>query len=108
MGVALDVAERGDLDAGRRRDAADVVARKVDEHGVLGELLGIGAQLHLERRIQDRVLVPRPRPGDRPRDDLAVAHADEQLRRGADHGRARRDRREVEVVQVRRGVDPAQ
>ena len=108
VGVALDVAQRGDLDAGRRRDAADVVASQVDEHGVLGELLRVGAKLLLERGILDRVLVAWPRSGDRPGDDLAVADADQQLRRGADHRRARRDRREIEVVQVRRRVDPAQ
>ena len=106
--VALDVAQRGDLDGGRRRDAADVVARQVDEHGVLGELLRVGPKLLLQRGILDRVLVARPRSGDRPRDDLAVADADQQLRRGADHRRARRDRGKVEVVQVRRRVDPAQ
>ena len=108
VGVTLDVAERGDLDAGGCCDAADVVAGKVDEHRVLCELLWIGAQLCLQRGVEDRILVPRPGPGDRPRDDLAISNAHEQLRRGTDHGRARRDRREVQVVQVRRGVDPAQ
>ncbi len=56
----------------------------------------IGAQLRLQRRVAHRVLGARPRAGDRPRDDLAVADPDEQLGRRADQrgigGASRRSR----------------
>jgi len=42
MRVALDNEGLGDLDAARGGDAADVVARQVDEHEVFGTFLGVG------------------------------------------------------------------
>ena len=43
--VALDHHALGNLDGPGRRDPADVVAPEVDQHHVLGALLGIGEQL---------------------------------------------------------------
>jgi hypothetical protein len=42
--VALDAKGLGDLDGAGFRDAADVVAGQVDQHHVLGTLLGVGQQ----------------------------------------------------------------
>ena len=41
----------GDLDAAGFGDAADVVARQVDQHHVFGEFLRIGQQFVRQRRI---------------------------------------------------------
>ena len=51
----------GDLDRADLRDPADVVARKVDQHQVLGALLGIGEQFLLERERPPRGVAPRRR-----------------------------------------------
>ncbi len=85
---ALDGAQDRDGHGAGLRHAADVVARQVHEHGVLGQLLLVGAQLLLQGEVALRVLVARPRAGDGPRDDLAVADTDQQLGRGA-HQRLR-------------------
>ena len=45
VAVALDDHHVGELDAAELGDAADVVAAQIDEHHVLGPLLGIGQQL---------------------------------------------------------------
>ena len=44
----LDPHELGHLDRARRADLREVVAGEVDEHQVLGLLLGVGEQLGLE------------------------------------------------------------
>ena len=49
--VALDHHQLGHLDRADLRDAADVVAPEIDQHHVLGALLGIGEQLALERAV---------------------------------------------------------
>jgi hypothetical protein len=45
--IALDGKGVGDLHAAGLGDAADVVARQVDQHQVLGALLGVGEQFLL-------------------------------------------------------------
>jgi hypothetical protein len=47
MAVALDREGFGHLDAAGPGDAADIVARQVDQHHMLGTLLGVGDQLLL-------------------------------------------------------------
>jgi hypothetical protein len=47
VAVALDGKGLGHLDAAGLGDAADVVARQVDQHHVLGALLGVGQQFGL-------------------------------------------------------------
>ena len=103
--VALDAVEQRHVDAADLGDAADVVAREVDEHRVLGQLLLVGEQVALELGVARRVVAARPGPGDRPRRDDAVADPHEQLRRGAQHRAAGP---EVDGEQVRRGVDAPQ
>jgi hypothetical protein len=45
VAVALDPHEAAHVDGARHADPAEVVAAQVDEHHVLGPLLGVGAQL---------------------------------------------------------------
>jgi hypothetical protein len=52
------------------RDAADVVARQVDQHQVLGALLRVGLQFGGQLRVLLRRGAARPRAGQRPDGDL--------------------------------------
>ena len=66
-------AKRGDLDAPDLADPAEVVAREIHEHDVLGALLGILAKSGPpERRRPRRRAAARHRPGDGTRLDLAA------------------------------------
>ena len=78
-------------------DAADVVPAEVEEHQVLGALLGVGEQLGLERVVLLRRAAARPGAGDRADGDLAVLDPHQDLRARAGDGEAA----EVEVVEVR-------
>ena len=72
MRVALDAEGLGDLHAAGLRNAADVVARQVDQHHVLGALLRVGQQLGLQRLVLLGCGPARTRAGDGPHgDDLA-------------------------------------
>jgi hypothetical protein len=51
VAVALDRAVGIDAHGAGARDAAEIVAREVDQHHVLGVLLRVGEQLVLERDI---------------------------------------------------------
>ena len=70
----------GTVHAARLGHSPDVVAGEVHEHGVLGQLLLVGQQVRLQLLVALRVGGARPRAGDGPRGDDAVAHAHEQLR----------------------------
>jgi hypothetical protein len=59
--IALDGEGLGDLHAAGLGDAADVVARQVDQHQVLGALLGVGQQLGLQRALSRSGVAPRGR-----------------------------------------------
>ncbi len=82
----------------------DVVAGQVDQHDVLGDLLGVLDQL----AGQPAVLLGRAAPpagaGDGPGHHLAVAQLDHGLGRRPDHG----DVGVAQEVHVRAGVDLAQ
>ena len=66
VGVALDRHQLGHVDRAVSADAAQVVARQVHQHDVLGPLFGIGQQLPLQRDVDGRVRAARARAGDRP------------------------------------------
>jgi len=51
------------------RDAPDVVAPQIDQHDVLGALLGVGQQLVGKRRVFGWCRAAPPRAGDRPHRD---------------------------------------
>jgi hypothetical protein len=86
--VALDREGLGDLHAARLGDAADVVARQVDQHQVLGALLRVGQQFGFQRLVLLGRGAARARAGQRADRDLValgrvlVAHQD--LGAGAD------------------------
>ncbi len=85
------------------RDAADVVAAQVDEHHVLGPLLGIGEQLFGQAAVFFFGRAAAARAGERADGDVAIDDADHDLRRAADERHARR----AQVEHERAGVhDP--
>ena len=97
MGESLDA------DAPRLRDAAEVVAREVDEHHVLSALLRVRDELLLERAVLGRRRAARTRPGDRRDRSDSALEPHELLGRGADERLFADTQEEV----VRRGVhDP--
>ena len=89
-------------------DAADVVAAQVDEHDVLGPLLGVGQQFVGEALVLFLGAAAAARAGQRADGDLAVDHADHDLRRAADQRALRRPQEEHERAGVhdpQRAVD---
>ena len=83
LAVALDHEALGHLDRARRRHPADVVATEVQQHEVLGPLLGIGQQLGLEGAVLGRGLAAGAGARQRPDGDAAVLEPDEDLRAGS-------------------------
>ena len=65
------------------RHTAHVVAAKVEQHQVLGALLGVGDQLGFQGRILGGRGAARPGAGDGADGDLAVPQPHQDLRRGA-------------------------
>ena len=104
MAVALDLEERLDADAPRPADATQVVATEVDQHHVLGPLLGVGQQLLRHRRVLRRVAAAPAGAGDRARGDAPPLLADQHLGRGP-HQRALG---QLEQHHVRARVHPPQ
>src|SRR5690606_7823585 len=76
VGVALHHHQLVDLDAAGSADAAEVVALEVDQHHVLGALLGVADQL---ADASGFVVAPQPRPraGDGPGLDDVAADRDQ-------------------------------
>ena len=72
LAVALDEELVGDFDGADLGDAADVVAAEIEQHQMLGALLGIGEKLGLERLILVRRGAAPARAGDRADGDDAV------------------------------------
>ncbi len=104
VAVAFDHEALAHLHAARLRHAAYVVAAEVDQHQVLGALLGVGQQLDLQRLVFLHRAAARARTGDGAHRDLAALQAHQDLRRGAhDLGAA-----DVEEVHVRRRIERAQ
>ena len=94
VAVALDdelsvTSTRADL-----RDAADIVAAKIEQHQVLGTLLRVGEQFVVERLVLVRRHAARAGAGDGPDRDLALADPHQDFRARADDGSRRsRDNR---------------
>ena len=85
-------------------DPAEVVAAEVDQHHVLGALLGVVEQRLRLGAVLLLVGAARVGAGDRPRLGAAAAHLDQRLGRGAGDLEVA----ELEEVHVRRRVDGAQ
>ena len=72
VAVALDLHELDHLDVPGSQTRPQVVAAEVDEHHVLGPLLGVGEQVLGQRCVVLRGLAARPGAGDRVGDRPAV------------------------------------
>src|SRR5680860_1817153 len=94
----------GDAHAADLRHAPDIVAAEIEQHQMLGALLGVGEQLLGERFVFVRRGTARPRAGDGPDGDLALAYAHQNLGARTHHGEVT----EVQEIQKRRGVHPPQ
>ncbi len=98
--VALDGHEVDHLDRAGLADPAEVVAAEVDQHQVLGALLGVGEEFLGERLVLLRGGPAVPGAGDGVDHRAPVLDLDQRLRGGADDVEAV----EAEEVHVRRGV----
>ena len=104
VAVTLDRSERTHFDRSRRRHPAEVVAREVDQHHVLGVLLRVGEQFCFERGVLRGIRAARPRAGDRTQLRVSAVELDQRLGRGADdHPLA-----ELAVIHVGRRVEQPQ
>ena len=100
----LDLAQLRDAHGTGIADAADVIAREIDEHGVLRAFLRVRREICRERRVLRRVFAALARTGDRISEDLLARDFHEHLRRGADE----LDAAEIDVEHIRRRIDLAQ
>ena len=104
MRVALDHHLVGELDATGLGDAPDIIASQIDEHQVLGQLLGIGQQLGFQRLVLRLIAAAGAGAGDGAYRDHALLVPHQDLRRGADHMKVL----QVEEEHVGRGIKAAQ
>ncbi len=86
------------------RHPAEVVAPEVDQHDVLGALLGVGEELLGQPLVAGRVHAARPGAGDRAGSRAPALLAHQHLGRGADQRHVGR----LEQHHVRARVDHAQ
>ena len=104
VGIALDEFEALDADRAVFGDAAEIVAAQIDEHDVLGALLGIGGQLGGEALVFFFVAAAGAGAGDGPVKSFAALNFEEHLGRAADDGGVA----QLQKIHVRRGIDDAQ
>ena len=104
MAVAFDEEAGGDLDLAGLGDAADIVAPQIDQHQMLGPLLGVAHQFFGKRLVFLRRLAARPCAGDGADGHDAVAQPHQDFRARSHNGKTGKG----EVVQERRRVQPAQ
>ena len=93
-----------DLHRADARHAANVVAPQIDQHGVLGAFLRVGAELLLEAEVLFLRRASTAGAGDGPHGHLGPFDLDEQLRRSAEQLATA----EPQVEVVRRGAGGAQ
>ena len=109
--VALDLHAHRELHRAGLRDAADVVAREIDEHHVLGELFGIGEELLGEGDVFGGVRAAAARAGEGPhrhRSRPRRAPASRATRRRSGAPGTPRFGRKIDEVHVRRRGEHAQ
>src|SRR5579872_3577827 len=104
MAVALDEETIRHFDRTDLGDAADVVAAKIEQHEMLGALLGIDEEFSGELLVLLHALAPPARAGDRPDRDLAVAYPNQDFRAG-DHDL---EAAEIEIAKIGRRIDATQ
>ena len=104
MAVALDLPPRIHAHAAGPRDAAEVVAREVHEHHVLGAFLRVGEEPARLRLVVGLVGAARQRARDRPEHRAPSRQPHERLGRGTGH----RETAGLDVVHVGRGIEEPQ
>ncbi|MNF62568.1 hypothetical protein D3C84_442520 [compost metagenome] len=104
IGVAFDHHLLGELDRAGAGNAADIIAAQVDQHQVLGQLLGVGEQVFLQGAVGFFSGTARTGTGDRAHGDQAILDPHQHLRRATDYVEVA----EVEEVHVGGGVEAAQ
>ena len=104
VAVALDGHQLVDRLGAELDHPPHVVAGQVDQHDVLGQLLGVLDQLAGQQAVLLLGGAPRPGAGDGPGGHHAVAQADHGLGRRPDHGHLV----EAQEVEVRARVEEAQ
>ncbi|MDV7398436.1 hypothetical protein RZS08_43930, partial [Arthrospira platensis SPKY1] len=83
--VAFDAEQRGHADTAGVRDTPDVVAQQIDDHEILGAILGVIAQALGPQTIDRIVAATRCGALHRPGAQHPVAIFDEQFRRARQH-----------------------
>ena len=101
VAVALERQQLVHVHGAEAGDAADVVAGQVDQHDVLGHLLGVLPQLAGHAPVVLVGAPPTAGAGDGPGDHPPAQQLHHRLGRGPDDG----DLRMAEEVHVRAGVD---
>ena len=104
VAVALDHAVGIDAHRPGGRHPAQIVARQIDQHDVLGVLLGIGEQDPLELQIPVAIGAARARARDGAKLRVAAVGLHQRLGRRAHH----RDVAELAEEHVRRGIEQPQ
>ena len=104
MAVALDLHVLADRHGARRGDPPEVVAAEVDEHHVLGPLLGVALELLGEEVVLARRRAARARAGDRMGRELVALDLEQELGRAPTTSNCGRPDEE----QVRARVDAPQ
>ena len=77
---ALDHHLFRDFDAADLGNPPDIVAPQIEQHEVLGQLLGVVAEFLLERVVLGQRLAPGPGSGDRADSNLLLAHPHQNFR----------------------------
>ena len=110
MGIALDRHQLRGVHGAIFADAAQVIARQIDQHDVLGAFLRIGEELAFKHQIGGRVKAARPCAGDRAEQRLPPLQADVHLGRRANQAQRLWAVQvgEIEEEHVGRGVQPPQ
>ena len=104
VAVALDDHLFSELHRAGLGDPADIVAAEVDQHQVLGDFLRVGQQVGFEPPVLVRRLAAHPGAGDRPHGDFVAVDANQNFRAGTDDVVIV----EIQAVQIRRWIEPAQ
>ena len=103
VAVVFDDELLGDLARCRFGDAAHIVAPEIEQHQMLGALLGVGQQLRRQLAVLRRRGAAGPRAGDGADGHLVVAQAHQDFRARADDG----ETAEIEEEEEGRGIERA-
>src|SRR6266516_2660620 len=104
LAVALDEELFGDFDAANFGDPPDIVAAEIEQHEMLGALLGIGEEFGFECLILARRCATWPGAGDRTDRHDATGGLHHDFRTGSGDC----ETAEIEKIKIWRWIDAAQ